>query len=156
MKFAFRFINGKPNINWEAVRQQIADKHGKSAITGKIFTFTLSVLREPKTYSQLGYFHAEIIRKWRIGLLEAGHQVPIGQAGEEYVKFQIKTLPEIAFVEYKENIITGEKRQVLRSLASASKEEMSHIIDVAIRIGSEYFGVTFESPEEFKKRRGLK
>jgi len=157
IKYAFKFMpDGRNTINWEAIRNELQSELRTSDLIDKIFTVVIAKLRQPKTYSQLGYFHAEIVKKWKIGLLESGHQVPVGEAGNDYVKEQIKTLPEIRFYENKKNIVTGENFASLRSFATSSCEEMSHIIDVAIRIGSEYFGITFESPEEYKKRNKLK
>ena len=90
------------------------------------------------------------------GYRSEGYDVPSGKAGVDWTKFQIKTLPEIYFIKEKKNVLTGESRNVIRSFADASKEEMSAIIDICIRIYGEYFGITFESSDDFKKRMKLK
>ena len=157
LKYAFKFLeNGKPTLDWSAIKQDIIYQLNIKNIYDKIFNVVFTVLREPKTFSQLGYLHAEIIPKIMTGYRNEGYDIPSGKAGMDWTKFQIKTLPEIYFIKQKQNVITGEMRNVIRSFADASKEEMSAIIDICIRLYGEYFGITFESPDEYKKRMKLK
>ena len=156
LKYAFQFKDDKPILNWEAIKNDINSLLNIKDLTDKWFVITLNVLRQPKTFSQLGYFHAEILPKIMAGYREAGNIVPIGEQGEIWTKNQIKTLPEIMFIEKIKNEKTGENIVNIRSLATASKEEMSHIIDTCIKVYGEYFGITFESPEYYKRKMRLR
>lgn len=156
LKYALKFRDNKPLINWLAVINDIRNRL-KANPEQRVFIMEISILREPKTFSQLAYFHAEILTKILNGYRDAGYDIPFNkEMALEWVKYQVKTLPEIMFVEEKTNEITGKVLIVPRSFADASKEEMSDIIDKCIRIYGEYFGIVFETPEEWKKRKGLK
>lgn len=152
VKYSLKFKDGKPIINWLAVLHDIRTIL-KADPEKRLFTVVISVLREPKTFNQLAYFNAEIVNKIITGYRDAGYNIPLNHTrAVEWVKFQIKTLPEIQFVEEKRNEITGEVMLVTKSLADASKDEASHIIDVCIKVYSEYFGIVFTTPEEYKRR----
>lgn len=157
IKYAFKFDeNRKPVINWFGVYNSIKEVL-KIDPDDKMFTMVISRLLEPKTYSQLAYLHAEILLKVIYGYREAGYDVPLNKIqAMEWVKKQVKTLPEIMFVENITNILTGEVTINLRSFASGSKVEISDIIDKCIRIYGDFFGIIFESPIEYKQRMRLK
>ena len=157
LKYAFRFnIEHNPIINWLGVYNSIKTVL-KVNPDEKMFTMIISVLREPKTYNQLAYLHAEILLKIIQGYREAGHDVPFNKEQSLiWVKKEIKTLPEIMFIEDVPNAKTGETYTALRTFSDASKEEMSDIIDKVIRIYGDYFKIEFETPEAYKRRKGFK
>ena len=156
MKFTIRFINDKPICNWQAVQNQLKTKYKKDDLKDDYFVMSIAKIRQEKSPSQLGYFHAEILPKIVAGYREAGNIFPIGKNGEEWVKNQIKTLEEIDFTEKIRNTQTGNETTNLRSFSTASMEEMTHIIDVCIMTFGLYFGIYFVTPKEYKNRFKIK
>jgi len=151
-KFVLSFQDDKPITNWKAITNYLRTVLNKNSLNGLYFEMTVKKIRQAKTFSQLGYFHAELLWKIITGYKEAGYSVPLGIAGEKWAKEQIKTLDSIRFIESVENVLTGEIVTNFRSFADATKEEMSNIIDVCIRNYGEYFGILFVTPKEYKEK----
>ena len=157
IKHQLKFNNeDKPLLNWFAIIKQIKHEFSISDLTKYVFTITIQKLRQGKTYSQLKYFNAVTVNNWVKGLKNAEGYVPIGEAGKDYAKFHIKTLPGIMFVKKEKNQYTGKEHYVLRSCKDASKEEMSQMIEIGNAVCEEYFGIECESVEQYKKRNGYK
>jgi hypothetical protein len=154
MKIGARFKDGKLILNNLQIERELKRELNKSSLDGLMFTVKIEKLREPKTFSQLRYFHSDgvfgrIISAYR----DAGYDVPIGkERAKDWLKFQIKTNPSIDFTKMTENVLTGEVRLELRSFADASKEELSQIIDWTIRTHQEYFGIEIETVDEYKRK----
>ncbi len=71
---------------------------------------------------------------------------------DEAKKLTLKKHPDIDFMEEAYSVFDGTVTREARSFGSASKEEMSGLIDKFIRLGAE-FGIEFEDPEAWKLSR---
>lgn len=101
-----------------------------------------------KTKSQLGYIHASIkptIISWAIS------------HGDERKQEEIWDSINVAvdFIEERRSLVDEKPYMAIKSLAEASKEEVMEFIDKVLRWAGEW-GIVIESPEEYKKRRGIK
>lgn len=154
MKIAFRFKENQPMANWLAIVNQLKRELNKDSLDDIVFTANIQQLRKPKTFSQNRYFHSEgFIGRIITGYREAGYDVPRGrEMAIDWVKYQIKTHPDIMFYEKKENVLTGETRYETKSFSKATKEEMSYIIEWCIRTYANYFGIVLETAEEYKRK----
>lgn len=154
IKVAFKFKDGKPLINWKRVENNLRERYPNK----DLFTAKFSAVSAPKTYSQLRYFHSNgFIGRIIDGYREAGFDVPNEKAEAiEWVKFQIKTHPDIMFIKRVKNEQTDRNYVIPRSFKNATKEEMSKIIEWCIRNYQEYFGIVLETADEYKHRLGLR
>jgi hypothetical protein len=143
MKFAARNQGGElllPTLPIENFCKKYPD--------GTVFTITIEKLKEKKSNDQLGYLHAEILSKLAEGFENAGYRLPLTkQYRDEEIKHFIKTHPEIMFVEKRKNILTGEILEIPRSFRTATKNEMTKIIDWSIQFAAEYFGIVIDQPK---------
>jgi hypothetical protein len=155
IKLAFYLRGGELKINTVYLKNMLTKEYpGKECFTAKI-----TPVRAPKSFSQIKYFHCDgFIGRMKQGLRNNGFDVPMEKkAGDDFVKFHIKTHPDIMFTEIVDNKITGDQFRKIRSFESASKEEMSHIIDWCSRVfAPEWCGVELETVEEYKKRLRIK
>jgi thioredoxin-related protein len=158
VKIAFKFKGIVPLINWVSLIAQIKKEFPKIDFDTDYISAKFEQIRKPKTYSQLKYFHSDgflglIVKAYK----HAQEQVPINKKkAKEWAKFQIKTHPDIMFVDEVKNVLGKTTGYMPRSLSDASKEEMSYIIEWCTKTYSEYYGVEFETVEQYKKRYGLK
>lgn len=98
-----------------------------------------------KSQPQMGYYRAEILPKIAAGFRDLGNQDVDEDVANEILKRKY-------FYRKVWNSLLGEFIHIPESLASASKERMSQLIDNAIIFGASELHVTIESPEEYKKR----
>lgn len=156
MKISFNFNTktGKPNIDWIKIKKVLTGKYPNT----KNFIAKFKPVLAAKTYSQLKYFHSDgFLGRIVEGYREAGYDVPVGkEAAKDWVKFQIKTHPEIGYVKKVKNENTGKKYIVLKSFSDISKKEMSKIIDWCFRTFQQGLDIILETSEEYKRRKGLK
>ena len=103
-----------------------------------------------KTTSQLGYLFAEVLKKYYQYMYEQGDD-----RSDDIKRRDIFIHPAINFCDYDINTLTGELQQNVKSLKGASKEEVSDLIDRLIRLAADY-GLEIETPEDYKKRKGIK
>lgn len=101
-----------------------------------------------KTSSQLGYLYAEVLPKFYDFARESGNEWT-----DERCKTEAKVLMD--FVETKTSPVDGSEYLDVKSFAVASKEEVSEFIDKLIRFLADY-GVSVESPYDYKLRKGIK
>lgn len=103
-----------------------------------------------KTTSQLGYLFAEVLKKFFDYMTAEGDD-----RSDEIKRRDIFMHPAINFCDYDLNGLTGELQQTIKSLKTASKEDVKDLIDRLIRLGAD-FGINIETPEDYKKRKGIK
>ena len=101
-----------------------------------------------KTQSQLGYIHASVKPTLLSAIKERGDE-----RHPDTVWANLKA--EVGFIEEKTSVVTGTKYWDVRSLATASKEDVKEFIDKLVRWAGEW-AIEIETPEDYKKRLGIK
>ena len=156
MKVVFNFDTkkGVPDIDWHRIKRTLKNKYPNT----KNFTANIKPVLASKTYSQLRYFHSDgFLGRIVEGYRDAGYDVPAGtKAAKEWVKFQIKTNPDIMYVKYVKNYKSNQTYILPKSFSDISKKEMSSIIDWCFRKYQTYFDIILETAEEYKRRMGYK
>ena len=112
--------------------------------------FEIKSIFQFKTTSQLGYLFAEVLKKFFDYMTAEGDD-----RSAEIKRRDLFMHPAINFCDYDINSLTGELQQTIKSLATSSKEEVKDLIDRLIRLGAD-FGIEIETPEDYKKRKGIK
>jgi hypothetical protein len=102
-----------------------------------------------KTNPQLGYLHAEVLPKFYAWMLDHGDT-----SSDDEKKRQLKLHPEVDFCERIENFFTRKIERVPRSFSTATKEEMSAVIDKLVRLAVD-FGIEISTPEEYYSGKNL-
>jgi hypothetical protein len=110
---------------------------------------TFEELKVFKTLPQMGYYRAEIQKKCAIGLTENGWNGVDEDIAHEFLKRRF-------FAKNMVNPETGEVFEDAKSLADASKEEMSEFIDNCIVFIETELGTYIQSPEEWLEEQRKK
>lgn len=129
--------------------EHIVSEYVNSDIEAFTVESTNKKLSEAKTKSQLGYLHAEVLKKALIGYYALGWDVH----HIEQIKPLIKQ--QIGFYEYIENEKSGFSHKQLKSFGSATKDETRIAIDSMILFIQEDLKQEVEEPEAYKKRMGI-
>lgn len=130
--------------------EHIVSEYVHSDIEAFTVESTNKKLSEAKTKSQLGYLHAEVLKKALMGYYAMGWDV-------QHIE-QIKPLikQQIGFYEYIHNEITSMAHKQLKSFSTATKDELRIAIDIMIRFIQEDLKQEVEDPDVYKKRMGIK
>lgn len=121
------------------------------------FVCDIKKLKQNKTLNQLGYLYGYLFPEVATILQRIGYFVPPGtEERKRYAEHVVLSLPEIGFVYTEVNPITKEKREYIKSISEASRDEISHIISYILTELAEFFGVRFDTPEEYAHKRKLK
>jgi hypothetical protein len=99
---------------------------------------------ELKSNVQLAYWYSEVLFKLRLALGISGYRVSETQADQMAKGWWL--------TEFVTNRVTGEMEKIIKSKASATKSEMSHLIESAIQFCAEQ-GIVVEDAENYKKRK---
>lgn len=103
-----------------------------------------------KSKSQLGYLYAEVLPKIYKYMTEMGDD-----RHDEVKKTDLKMHSDICFFDVEVNHFTDDIYHKPKSLAKSSKEEVIEFIDKLIRLAGD-MGIEIETPEDYKKRKGIK
>lgn len=136
--------------NEHEFKELCVDKYVNSDILGFTLECSGKLLSGAKTQSQLGYLHAEVLKKALIGYQTFGWNINNTEQAKYLLKEQIGFHEEI---EHPESDIK-ELRQ--KSFAEATREETRLFIDQAIIFIEQELRMKVESPENYKKRMGIK
>lgn len=150
----------KHNTGWsfilidpENLKQQAVEKfvRGSEAIQSIVLDMTIKAGHVEKSLSQLGYLHAACFPVYYQHYIDQGIQV-VTQEQKEAVRDAIKYA--ISFVVEVPDFKGGVHYKP-KSLAGASKEEVSEFIEALIRLAAEYSMIVPE-PAEYLEQHGAK
>jgi len=137
------------NLKAQAVEKFI--KHDTT--TSVILDMELKRPYVAKTLSQLGYLHAAVYPQFYNYYTEQG--IPGMDSQEQREKCRNDIKDAVNFTHQVESSLGMGPRLEVKSLADASREEVSEFIDSVIRLAAGY-GIIVPTPEEYLEQHGAK
>jgi hypothetical protein len=118
---------------------------------------TIKKAKKSPTDEARGYLWAEILPKLRLMLIDFGNDIPMNTTGLEMVYIMMKeqaNLYEIKKIKLKGVVIENKVYESFDN-KKGDREKLKYFIDFCIRFGNEW-GMQFESPEDYKLKRGIR